>query len=63
MPQPNDKPVREKKLLNGLEVSLREVSEQLGINRESVREIEISALRKFKREIERRGYKMEDFLT
>jgi DNA-directed RNA polymerase sigma subunit (sigma70/sigma32) len=63
MPQPNYKPVRETSLANGLEVSLREISEHLGLSKETTREIEVSALRKFKREIEKRGYKMEDFLT
>lgn len=57
------KPVRDKHLPNGRDASLREVADCLGINRESIREIEIRALRKFKIEIEKRGYKMEDFLA
>jgi DNA-directed RNA polymerase sigma subunit (sigma70/sigma32) len=61
MPQSNDKPVRETSLANGHELSLREIGEHFGIHKNTLRDIEIRALRKFKIEIEKRGYKMEDF--
>ena len=61
MPQSNDKSVRETNLANGHELSLREIGEHFGIHKNTLRDIEIRALRKFKIEIEKRGYKMEDF--
>jgi DNA-directed RNA polymerase sigma subunit (sigma70/sigma32) len=61
MPQLNQKPVRETHLPNGHDLTLREVGEHFGVHKNTIRDTEIRALRKFKIEIEKRGYKMEDF--
>jgi DNA-directed RNA polymerase sigma subunit (sigma70/sigma32) len=42
-------------------MTLSEVATYFGVHRNSVHETEVRALRKFKIEIEKRGYKMEDF--
>jgi DNA-directed RNA polymerase sigma subunit (sigma70/sigma32) len=61
MPQPNQKPVKDIHLADGHEVTLREIGEHFGVHKNTIRDTEIRALRKFKIEIEKRGYKMEDF--
>lgn len=61
MSQLNQKPVREIKLADGHEVTLREIGEHFGVHKNTIRDTEIRAMRKFKIEIEKRGYKMEDF--
>lgn len=61
---PQEKKIVERKkhtLSNGHDASMKEIGEHLGINRESVRLIEMRAMRKFKLELEKRGYRMEDF--
>ena len=42
-------------------MSLDEVGKYFGVHRNTVHDTEERALRKFKIEIEKRGYKMEDF--
>jgi DNA-directed RNA polymerase sigma subunit (sigma70/sigma32) len=61
MPQPNLKPVKDIQLADGHEVTVREIGEHFGVHKNTIRDTEIRALRKFKIEIEKRGYKMEDF--
>ena len=42
-------------------MTLEEVGKYFGIHRNSVHDTEVRALKKFRIEIERLGYKMEDF--
>jgi DNA-directed RNA polymerase sigma subunit (sigma70/sigma32) len=42
-------------------MSLEEVAQVFGIHRNSVRDTEKRALRKFREGLEARGYKLEDF--
>lgn len=43
------------------EMSLREIGDYFGVHKNTIFDTEVRALRKFKIEIEKRGYKMEDF--
>ena len=45
------------------DMTQQEVADALGTTRAAVADIEKRALRKLKRELEKRGYKMEDFFT
>jgi DNA-directed RNA polymerase sigma subunit (sigma70/sigma32) len=58
----NEKQVqRRSQYIKGHDMTLSEVATYFGVHRNSVHETEVRALRKFKIEIEKRGYKMEDF--
>ena len=63
MPSVKEKPVAQnrKHYTQGHDMTLGEVAQYFGIHRNSVHETEARALRKFKIEIEKRGYRMEDF--
>lgn len=43
-------------------MTLEEISIELGVTRERARQIEVAALRKARRILEMRGYKLEDLL-
>lgn len=54
-------PQRKRQVSDEYEMTLREIGDHFGIHRNTIFDIELRALRKFKAEIEKRGYKMEDF--
>jgi DNA-directed RNA polymerase sigma subunit (sigma70/sigma32) len=53
--------VKRGKNIQGHDMTLEEVGNYFGIHRNSVHDTEARALKKFRIEIEKRGYKMEDF--
>ena len=61
MAQVKEKPAQKRQYLQGHDMSLEEVGNYFGIHRNSVHDTEARALKKFRIEIEKRGYKMEDF--
>ena len=61
MPSVKEKPVQKRQYVHGHDMSLEEVGKYFGIHRNSVHDTEVRALKKFRIEIEKRGYKMEDF--
>ena len=61
MPQLKEKPVVKRRYIEGHDMTLEEIGEYFGVHRNSVHSMELRAMKKFKLEIERRGYTMKDF--